>query len=95
MASEIEMLLKYIGELSRDERVKPKHITVFLTLVYMGILQNSVDIIKITRRKVMETAHIKGIPTYHKYISDLRNFGYIDYQPSYHPGEGSRVIIKI
>ncbi|WPQ61940.1 hypothetical protein SIO70_26615 [Chitinophaga sancti] len=95
MAGDIEKLMMYIGTLSRDERIKPKHITIFLTLVYIGLLQNSGDQIRITRRVVMETAHIKGIPTYHKYINDLQSFGYIDYQPSYHPAEGSRVTIKL
>ncbi|SFW89880.1 hypothetical protein SAMN05661012_06519, partial [Chitinophaga sancti] len=42
MAKNMELLRKYIGVLSRDERIKPKHMILFLTLVYMGLSQNSV-----------------------------------------------------
>ncbi|SFW86767.1 hypothetical protein SAMN05661012_05955 [Chitinophaga sancti] len=95
MAKNMELLRKYIGVLSRDERIKPKHMILFLTLVYMGLSQNSVDMIRITRRQVMETAHIKGIPTYHKYMGELQHLGYIFYLPSFHPAEGSPVAIRI
>ncbi len=47
--------------------------------------------IYISRKKVMYFAHINSIVTYHKCIKELQAFGYIHYNPSYHPGLGSRV----
>ncbi|WP_454803175.1 hypothetical protein [Mucilaginibacter phyllosphaerae] len=44
-----------------------------------------------TRRELMAFSKIASIATYHKCIRELDAFGYIRYQPSYHPKLGSRV----
>ena len=38
----------------------------------------------------MSAAKIKSKSTYHMVISDLANFGYLEYRPSYHPGTRSQ-----
>lgn len=49
--------------------------------------------IKISRKKIMQIARIKGIATYHNCINNLVEWGYIKYEPSYHPSGETRVWI--
>jgi hypothetical protein len=39
----------------------------------------------------MALSHIRSIATYHKCLGQLEVYGYIHYQPSYHPVKGSLV----
>jgi hypothetical protein len=39
----------------------------------------------------MERAKFKSKTTYHNYLKDLNNWGYLQYYPSYHPARGSKV----
>jgi hypothetical protein len=45
----------------------------------------------VKRRQLMAFAKIASIATYHKCIRELDSLGYIQYQPSYHPKQGSLV----
>ncbi len=47
----------------------------------------------VNRELIMERAKIKSKTTYHNYINDLNDWGYIQYFPSYHPARGS--IVKL
>ncbi|MDF2855223.1 MAG: hypothetical protein K0Q87_1074 [Neobacillus sp.] len=38
----------------------------------------------------MHFSRIKSIATYHKCLSDLVLYGYVDYIPSWHPTKASR-----
>ena len=42
----------------------------------------------------MSLSKIKSLTTYHSLMKDLIKFGYIGYEPSYHPLFGSRVELK-
>jgi len=78
-----------------DERINVWHIsayTAILQLWYQGDFRNPVFI---TRRKIMELSHIGSIATYHKCIKQLEQYGYIRYNPSYHPLSGSQVLLNI
>jgi hypothetical protein len=42
----------------------------------------------------MSAAKISAKPTYHKVIKELQALGYFEYRPSYHPKEGSTIILR-
>lgn len=42
----------------------------------------------------MRIAKINGQATYHKCIKDIKEFGFIEYTPSYHPLLGNQVCLK-
>jgi hypothetical protein len=50
--------------------------------------------VSVSRSKVMKNSKIKSIATYHKCLKDLIGWGYIKYQPSYHPAKGSLVYLN-
>lgn len=39
----------------------------------------------------MHFSRIKSIATYHKCLKELMDFGYISYEPSYHPVNASSI----
>lgn len=43
----------------------------------------------------MQLAKIGSIGTYHKCIKELMAFGYLLYQPSYHPGIRTQVQLRL
>ena len=79
----------------KDKRVSVWHIAIYLALVDVwnkNLFQNP---IRISRKEIMRMAHVGSIVTYHKCIKELQAFNYIEYYPSYHPHEGSKVVMLI
>ncbi len=78
-------------ELSKDNRVTVWHLTIYTVLLFKWRANDYKNPIPITRREIMRIAHIGSIATYHKCIRQLKQFGYIEYLPSYNPSVGSLV----
>ena len=90
---ELKQIMQSLTALGRDQRVSVWHVGVYtaiLQLYYKGNLRNPVSI---TRRKIMQIAHIGSIATYHKCLRELQQYGYITYIPSYHPLLGSKIFL--
>ncbi|WP_025144960.1 hypothetical protein [Pedobacter jeongneungensis] len=85
------LLFRYISIMTRDKKIKVIHMVLILAIFQIGITEGMVKTINISRKRVMEHAHIHSIATYHRYIKELILMGYIRYQPSYHPRYGSLV----
>jgi hypothetical protein len=47
----------------------------------------------VSRKIIMNLAHINSISTYHKCLSQLQEYGYVAYQPSFSYYQRSRVSI--
>ena len=77
--------------LINDRRITVWHISLYVALMHKLKENNFQNPVSITRGEVMKLAHIAGIATYHKYIKELHEYGYIKYLPSYHPSLGSTV----
>lgn len=88
-----ESLEKAFVTLSRDERIKGKHMSILMALFYLWFQNKGVNPFSITRKQVMKLAHVSSIVTYHKYIKQLQEFGYIQYVPSYNRFFGSQVYL--
>ncbi|WP_194975870.1 hypothetical protein [Aquiflexum lacus] len=86
---------KILKRIQQDKRALTSHICVFAAILQLVIEENGLNHLQVSRQKLMKMAHIKGIATYHKCISDLVEWGFIIYEPSYHPKEGSRVGLKL
>lgn len=81
---------RFVVIAQHDQRLSTMHVVVYLALC---VLQSqTVDVtFPISRRQVMQLCKIRGIATYHKCMRELHTFGYINYQPSFHPVKGSTV----
>jgi hypothetical protein len=80
-----------IVRLISDHRVTVWHISLYVALIHKLKENDFKNPVSITRAEVMKLAHIGGIATYHKYIKELHEYGYIEYLPSYDPCKGTTV----
>jgi hypothetical protein len=74
-----------------DQRITVWHISLYVALMHKLKENNFKNPVSITRAEVMKLAHIASIATYHKYMKELHDYGYIEYLPSYDPCKGSTV----
>jgi hypothetical protein len=94
MEKQLEQLSYFINRAASDVRLKPTHTSLYLALCNFWVGSRFVNPFQISRKKLMMAAHIRSILTYHKVITDLVAFGYLHYQPSYHPWKGSAVTLR-
>jgi len=91
---DLKKAILLLGKISRDKRVSIWHFGVYVAILQLWHKGNHVNPIAITRRRIMQLAHVSSIATYHKCIRELDRYGYIKYEPSYHPC-GSKVFLEI
>jgi hypothetical protein len=77
--------------MSGDSRLMATHISLFTGLFVQWQRSGFMSPFAVTRRELMAISKIASIATYHKCIRELDAYGYIRYQPSYHPKLGSQV----
>ena len=78
---------------ARDERVHCLHVSLYMSLCYCCLQAHGRQPFSINHRQIMQYARINGIATYHKGIQELQAWGYLRYEPSYHPVLGSSVYL--
>lgn len=76
-----------------DSRVTVWHISLYVTLLILWQQAGFQKQVKISRKELMSKAHFGSITTYHKCISQLCDFGYIVYSPTYNCYTGSVIEI--
>jgi hypothetical protein len=82
---------KLLRRMSGDHRLIATHISLFSALFVQWQRNGFASPFAVTRRELMTFSKIASIATYHKCIRELDEYGYIRYQPSYHPKLGSQV----
>src|SRR5690606_40290998 len=87
----LQQLTDYFNRVASDNRLKPVHISLFMALCHAWITSNFQCPYHISRRRLMSASRIRSKGTYHKVIRELQFFGYLKYQPSYHPVKGSAI----
>jgi len=87
----LDKLKTFLNRVAFDTNLGTSHVSVYLALCYLWLSGQSEECLFISRRKVMALAKIKSSSTYHRVINDLKDLGYIQYYPSYHPLRGSTI----
>ena len=77
-----------------DKRLTVCHMSFCSALIYLWYCNQYRNPVPITRKKLMELAHINSIATYHKCIKELTAYGYIRYLPSYNYYLGSFIYLN-
>ncbi|MFE2861412.1 MULTISPECIES: hypothetical protein [Sphingobacterium] len=80
----------YFEYIAKDNRLLPSHIGLVMALLYFQQQDNFNDPFHTSRRKLMHFSRIRSIATYHKCLSELVRYGYLEYTPSWHPTRASR-----
>jgi hypothetical protein len=84
----------FFNTIINDDRIHTSHISMYSLLYHYWNGNGFQNPVHISRSDVMKKAKISSKATYHKCIKELHAFGYISYDPSYHPILGSKVHIK-
>lgn len=77
--------------MEKDNRLLPTHLSLFTGLFVCWQRNGFISPFNVTRKTLMAFSKVASIATYHKSIRELDEYGYIRYQPSYHPKQGSLV----
>jgi len=80
---------QFSKRLSEDKRILQSHVALVSALFYYHDKKQPLGAFQGSRSKLMRHAHIQSTATYHKRLSDLVKYGYLEYTPSWHPTKGS------
>lgn len=87
--------MEYLVEkIVKVKGLQPSRISVYLAMLQLWKEQKCCNPFQISRRKIMKLSGINSIVTYHTCISELKDRGMVEYQPSYNPKLGSRIKLK-
>lgn len=90
----LELLTEFLRAIRSDARIGANHISVYAALVQTGFEQGCYAPVLTARQELMVKAKILGTATYHKYVSDLNDFGYICYIPSFNHRKKSKFFLN-
>jgi len=85
------LFLNLCTQLQADERITATCFRLVVVLFERWAREDFPPRIRITRRILMQQTRIKSFTTYDQGMRDLVAFGYLIYEPSYHPALGSRI----
>lgn len=80
----------YFELIAADKRLLPSHIGLIMALFYHQDEGNPWGFFHASRSRLMRFSRIRSIATYHKCLSEMVSYGYLEYIPSWHPVKASR-----
>lgn len=80
-----------LNRVMKDSRLMATHVSLFTAMFASWQIGGYASPFNVNRRQLMAFAKIASISTYHRCIRELDKLGYIKYQPSYHPKQGSLI----
>lgn len=89
----VKHLNEFLERVKEDSRLNPTHISLYLSLFRIWNIGRFPESFFINREEAMSVSKIGSKCTYHRCISNLTEWGYIEYFPSRNPYKGSRVKI--
>ena len=87
----IKHLNRVFAIFSRDNRLNPSHISLYLALFQFWNVNYYSSEFFINRQEVMNLAKIGSKSTYHRCIRELSHWSYLVYMPSHNPWKGSKI----
>ncbi|SIQ20175.1 hypothetical protein [Maribacter ulvicola] len=78
-------------QFSKDSRLNPTHISLYVALFQLWNTNFFKDEFYINREEVMGFSKIGSKSTYHRCIKELSHWKYLLYTPSHNPFKGSRI----
>jgi len=87
----IKHLNSVLNQFSKDNRLNPTHISLYIGLFFMWNYNRFPERFYINREEVMSLSKIGSKTTYHRCIKELCHWKYIVYYPSHNPFKGSQV----
>jgi hypothetical protein len=82
------------SSLLNDKRLTVCHFSIYMALILLWNKNEQTNPFPVSRKCIMELAHVHSIVTYHKCIGHLEEYGYIHYNPSYSYYDRSTIFIN-
>src|SRR6266542_5047156 len=74
-----------------DPRLGPLHVSLYVAILHFYNAGNGLVPISVFGRQLMKREKISSHDTYHRYIRELHQYGYVHYIPSCNPWLGSLI----
>jgi len=91
---QLELLERFLNAAAEDPFIHPAHISLYVTLLYYWKRQDFINPVDVRRDKLMKQAKITGRTTYQRCLRELRERGYILYEPKYNRFVNSCIYLK-
>lgn len=78
-----------------DSRLNPTHVSLYMALFQLWNITRFAKVFYVNRQEVMQLSKIGSKSTYHRCLTDLTNWKYIEYLPSHNIYKGSEVRMPI
>lgn len=88
------LLMLFLDRAKEDARIGPMHLGLFAAILYLRSSQGAGAFIEMRARELMPVAKIGGSRSYHRWIRQLHEYGYLRYEPSFDPEKPSRVYLE-
>jgi hypothetical protein len=90
-----ETIENIYSNLLNDNRLTVSHLSIYMALVLLWHKNELVNPFPVSRKGIMELAHVHSIATYHKCIAQLQVYGYIRYKPSFSYYQKTTIFLDI
>lgn len=90
---EREQFSNFFAAIADDPRITTTHISLYMALLHCWKEQGFACPLYVFSHEIMQVAKILSSATYARSMRDLRDFGYIRYEPSYKRNQGSKVYL--
>jgi hypothetical protein len=91
-AKSFDVLARFLEYAKAEPTFSPAHISLFVAIYNESQLQQS-SVIKNFSKDLMTKSKIAGLATYYRILKDLQHLGFIKYEASYNPSQGSLINI--
>lgn len=92
----MDLLTAFLEAVKADGRIGPTHISLYVALLVESAKNNFRCPLLVTSGRMMPVAKIHSRHTYNRCMKELKEYGYIRYQPSFNPLLESEVyLIKL
>lgn len=87
----LKPLTDFFKAIEHDFRISTTHIAVYAALLHIRACQDFANPIEVFRCEIAPIAKITAPYTYHKYVKELNEYGYLVYEPVFKKSQRSRI----
>lgn len=88
-----KQLTNFLQLASMNKHIHQSHVSLYSAILMCYNKSYCNNPFRVSRRELMKHSAIHSFATYHKCMKDLVIYGYVEYQPSYHPHLASQITL--
>jgi len=90
---QLKPLSDFFNAIAGDPRISITHIGIYASLLQYWKEHDYKNPLCVFSHEIMQKAKISARSTYRRCITDLSNYGYLKYEPSFKKNRGSRIYL--